>query len=147
MVCAADHSSRSWWARSHRERASERSAVLRRPRHARFINSPPSREVSLRGVHTRRACSPSYGQRRQLSERRAGRLRQNLSFVIRPFVSFLQNGYCWRIEKSNISTISSLPDQSQTVSRALVKLHSGVISTPSSRGVYVAAPHSYLPRP
>jgi hypothetical protein len=61
--------------------------MLRRTCHARFINSPPSREVSWEGVHTRWTCEPSYGQRRQLSESQVERLMQNLSLVIKPFTN------------------------------------------------------------
>jgi hypothetical protein len=67
--------------------------VERRQRMHREVQAlQRQREVLLRGVHTRWARSPSYGQRRQLSERWAGRLMQNLSFVIRPFTSARTKG-------------------------------------------------------
>ncbi len=65
-----------------------RSAPLCFVAHATHVSSTRlRREVSLEGVDTRPGRSPSYGLRRQESERRAGRLMQNLSFVIRPFTA------------------------------------------------------------
>jgi hypothetical protein len=58
------------------------------PHTPRTVHQLPSvAKYRCGGVHTRRADAPSAELRHQLSERRAARLMQNLSLVIRPFTA------------------------------------------------------------